>query len=746
MSFGPVTRRSALQMTSAALFSATVTLRPRPARGDVPRVLSAGQRPMDRRLTELKDLDGYFPFEPSATAAAWKERADYVRRQVLVACGLWPMPPRPDIQATIHGKVERDDYTVERVSFESHPGLFVTGSLYRPKGTPGKSGANMRPAVICPHGHWANGRFHDHGAAKGKQELELGAEQFETGGRHPLQARCVHLARMGCVAFLYDMLGYADNNVLSFDLIHRFGKQRPEMSAADHWGLFSAQSELRCLNALGLQTWNSIRVLDWISTLPDVDPDRMGVTGASGGGTQTFILGCVDDRPRAFFPAVMVSTAMQGGCTCENASYLRVNTGNIELAAMIAPRHLAMSAANDWTRELESKGLPQLRQHYAMLKVADRVDGKYFPFEHNYNHPSRRMMYEFFQKALELGDVNLVERDYVPLTQAEATVWDAQHPEPAQGDAAEIAVLQAFDKDFHAQLQQLTPKDQPSLFEYRRIIGGGWDVLIGRNLNTGGAAEWEPAHETQRTGYREFTGWVRNTARGEACPTLFLLPEGWNQQMAVWLTNSGKAGLLNADGSPRPAIRTLLQQGTAVAGVDLLYQGEFQADGQPLTETPRVKNPREFLGYTIGYNHPLFSQRVHDVLTLIGAARRHRTPPQAIHLIGEGKTGLVAAAAAVQAGDAVTKLAVLSDGFRFGSVTEIRDPWLLPGAVRYGDVDGLLALRAGMPVWFSEPNVTAQSLPLLSAAMAASAKPNLLKLTAAASAEAADNAAAWLHA
>ena len=120
---------------------------------------------------------------------------------------------------------------------------------------------------------------------------------------------------------------------------------------------------------MGLQTYNSIRALDWFSGLPDVDPKRIGVTGASGGGTQTFILCAIDPRPAVAFPAVMVSTAMQGGCTCENACYLRVGTGNVEIAALIAPRPLGMTAADDWTKEIATKGLPELQ---AALQAARR--------------------------------------------------------------------------------------------------------------------------------------------------------------------------------------------------------------------------------------------------------------------------------------------------------------------------------------------------------------------------------------
>jgi cephalosporin-C deacetylase-like acetyl esterase len=108
---------------------------------------------------------------------------------------------------------------------------------------------------------------------------------------------------MGCVVFFYDMVGVAD----SLPIGHR-------------QGFLDVQAELRLQNFMGLQTFNSIRALDFLLSLPDVDPQRIGVTGASGGGTQTFILCAIDDRPAAAFPAVMVSTAMQGGCICENCS------------------------------------------------------------------------------------------------------------------------------------------------------------------------------------------------------------------------------------------------------------------------------------------------------------------------------------------------------------------------------------------------------------------------------------------
>ena len=695
-----INRRNALKAGVAAITILKTVGSPKRSFAESTRVLPAGSIPSDSRLGALKDLDAYFPWTPSSSPSPseWKQRSEYVRRQLLVATGLWPIPTKQPLNAVVHGKVDREDYTVERVILQTGDRLYCTGSLYRPKTKPN----GKYPAVLCPHGHWANGRFYEHTEAMFKQELDSKAESLP-GGRYPLQARCVQLARMGCIVFLYDMLGYADGGPLTHELAHGFKTQRPDLSQPDRWGLFSAQSELRCLNIVGLQTWNSVRALDWISSMDDVDTTRIGVTGASGGGTQTFLLGGVDPRPAAFFPAVMVSTSMQGGCTCENASYLRLNTGNIELAALLAPRPLGMTAADDWTKELETKGLPELNKHYAMLGVPDNVHGKYRPFPHNYNQPSRLAMYEFFNMHLKLGQTSpIVERDFVPLTKGEATVWDAQHPAPEPTVENELRIVRGFAADQDQQLAALTPNDGPSLNKFREIIGGAWDVMIGRKLPSKDDVTQDNKSKVEGDDGIRFHTVIRLAKHGEEIPTLFFLPRNWNKHVAVWITDDGKASLLNGDGTPKAEVQQLLKAGVSVAIPDLLYQGEFLADGQPLTQAKKVKNPREFVGYTLGYNHSLFAQRVHDVLTMIAFCRYSKYEPVGVHLIGLGRTaGPIAAAAAFQAGDAVNKVAISTRGYRFASITQAYDPMLVPGAVKYGDVPGLLALAAPHPLWLS---------------------------------------------
>lgn len=697
-----ISRRDLFRTTSAAaVLGMSVGSRVVAAgsRGGVPRVLPDGQRPDDRRLGRPKDLDGYFPFLPPADPAAWARRADEVRRRVLVASGLWPLPTRPELVPVVHGKVERDDYSVERVYFESFPGLYVTGSLYRPKGGDGAPAAG----VLSPHGHLADGRFHDHGEAEVDRQIERGGEAFAAGGRHPAQSRCVGLARMGCVVFSYDMIGYADSAPITEHVAHRFAKQRPELSGVERWGLFSAQAELRLQNVLGLQLWNSIRALDFLAALPDVDAARLGVTGESGGGSQTFLLAAVDRRLAAAFPAVMVGTAMQGGCTCENASYLRVGTGNVEIAALFAPRPMGMTGANDWTREIETEGLPELKQLWGMVGRSGDVEAKYLDFEHNFNAPSRARMYAFFKRHLALpSDAGIEEREYEPLTREEASVWDEGHPKPPCDEDAEIRLLRNLDADARRKLEELTPTDAEGMRRFRRIVGGGIRTMVGRSLPEPGAVGHVVLGEDDRGAWRELRCLIRLASEGEAVPTVVLFPANWGGRVVVWIDPAGKAAIFDESGSPIGGVERLIDKGIAVVSADLMGHGEFLDGGRPLERVPTVDNPREFLGFTTGYNHPLFAQRVHDVLSLIAFARHHEPRPDRVDLIalnGAARWG----AAAIAACDPLTieAAALGTDGFRFASLTDVFDPDLWPGAVRYGDLPTLLGLCAPSRLWLT---------------------------------------------
>ncbi len=675
-----------------------------PAGSANPRALPAGQRPDDFRLQAPKDLDGYFPFQPPESKEAWDRRASQVRQRILVSQGLWPMPTKTDLKAQIYGRIDRGDYTVEKVHFESAPGFLVTGNLYRPK----KAAGGKAPGVLFAHGHWADARLSQATDSELRNEIATGQERFVEGGKSRFQSMCVQLARMGCVVWQWDMLGDSDSQQLSRQLVHSFAKQRPEMNTTENWGLFSPQAETHLQSIMGLQTWNAVRSLDFLLELPEVDAQRVAITGASGGGTQTMLLAAIDPRISLSFPAVMVSTAMQGGCTCENASLLRVGTGNVEFAGLFAPKPQGMTTADDWTKEMSTKGFPELKRLYGLLGAPNQVmlqRGEHFP--HNYNAVSRTAFYNWINRHFHLGQQEpVLERDYTVSTRAELSVWDAEHPAPKAADPEfERALLKLWSADSDRQLENLA---SGSPDQYRQVLKAGWDVVLdARDPAPSGSIAWVLKDKLDRGSWIQMAGLLRNGSRHEEIPVVFCHPKQWNNKTVVWLTSEGKSGLYAADGSLIPAVQKLVDGGSTVVGLDLLHQGESSVDGQPLTRTPRVKNPRESAAYTFGYNPAVFTHRVHDVLTAVQYIRGHEKPSSQVSLVALDATAPIAAAARAQSGKALDRVALHLGEFRFGRILDLHSPDFLPGGAKYGDVEGLITLGESELQRLNAPDATA---------------------------------------
>ena len=662
-----------------------------------PRALPDGESPSDVRLAAPKDLNGFFPFFVPPTMDEWETRAATLRERLQVVLGLWPMPTKTDLNAVIHGEETFEDYKISKVYFESAPGFYVTGSLFQPVGFEGP-----RPGILCPHGHWSNGRFYVNGNIR--QEIANGAERFESEGRNPLVARSVQLARMGAVVFLYDMIGYADNQQIPESIAHRFAKQRPDMIDANSWGLFSPQAESHFQSVMGLQTWNSIRALDFIESLPNVDSSRLAVTGASGGGTQTFILAALDERLDAAFPAVMVSTAMQGGCTCENASGLRIDTGNVEIAGLFAPKPMGLTSADDWTVDMETNGFPDLKRLYELYDAGENVQlTALTQFGHNYNAVSRRAMYQWFNTHLDLGlEEPILERPFGYHAQDDLTVWNDAHPQPEGGEAFERQLLQGWRQDTVDQLMDLARDDMPEL---RKTLRVGFRHIIGRTLNEVGSTTWDLKDKYREGDVLIMTGLVNAPERRESLPVTFLYPDDWNRTTTIWPMVAGKAGLFTKDGAIKPVVEELVASGRCVVGLDLIHQGEFRPDGSALTQAPRVANTREFAGYTLGYNHSVFAQRTHDLLTLIDFVTTfEKSASKRVELIGVEGAGAWVAAAISQAGDAVDAAAIDLAGFRFIDIADIRDPLLLPGASKYSGAPAMVGIAQTPAIWLTGVN------------------------------------------
>jgi dienelactone hydrolase len=613
-------------------------------------------KPLERRLAAPRHYNlKYHPWSPPAAKNAWETRKAILKEQLLVSQGLWPMPEKAPLNAVVHGKIERDGYTVEKVFFVSHPGHYVTGNLYRPTGRTGKL-----PAVLYTHGHWQDARLST--ANSWASDQKTGAEATEESSKYFHQAGCAMLARLGCVVFHYDMVGNSDSK----QIVHR-------------QGFTDIDAQLRLQTFMNLQTWNSIRSVDFLLSLPEVDPARIGITGASGGGTQSFILAAVDDRVAAAFPAVMVSTDMQGGCICENCAYLRVGTTNIELSALIAPRPLGMTGANDWTKEIETKGLPELKAIYKMYGAEDKVMAKYLSFPHNYNQPSREVMYTFFNKHFNFGvDGNVKERPFTPVPPKDLSVYDDKHPLPkdaanAEGLRRNLTVAQ------EKQLQALLPKDEASLAKFKKTEYGALRAMMADQLPAPSDVTVSERERMEKDGIftREIV--LSRKGRGERVQAMIVHGNDFDGRGIVWIHPDGIASLWK-DGKLVPAARAILDKGSALMAVDVFRTGEIAKD-RPTTNMKI--NKLAYAGYFYGYNRALVAERVHDILTAVAAAQGNERV-KSLHLIGFEKAGPWVVLARALCGDAIERTAADLNGFRFEQIEDFDDEMMLPGALKYG--------------------------------------------------------------
>ncbi len=351
------------------------------------------------------------------TPQLWAIRRAALREGFLKGAGLWPLPEKTPLNPIVHGRREHDGYTVENVALETFPGFYLTGNLYRPLPK-----ARKAPAVLCPHGHFQPlGRF-----------------------REEHQVRCAHLARTGATVFSYAMVGWQD----------------------------STQTTHNDPLVLALQTWNSVRAVDFVSGLEGVDPQRVAVTGASGGGSQALFLALVDDRVKVSAPVVIVYPWVEtDGCLCEGGLPIMrpSQTNAVELAAAAAPRpQLLISAGkNDPTHDFPKVGFPFIKHVYELHGRGASVANVHLAAEgHDYGPSKRRAMYAFFARHLGL-EPKEEDPKTIPIESPERLrVFDDKHPLPEHALRGNEAVAKAFRGLARPKVQPQAPapKGEASLF------------------------------------------------------------------------------------------------------------------------------------------------------------------------------------------------------------------------------------------------------------------------------------------
>lgn len=325
---------------------------------------------------------------------SWEARKDSIRTELYAAVGLFPMPARPDKPVMLTAERKYADYQVQNFALEILPGLYLNGSIYQPLKVKGKIAV-----MLSPDGHWTDQRY-----------------------RKDCQIRCATLAKLGAMAISYDLFAW--------------GESLLQFNGDDH----------RKSLSITVQTLGAIRLLDYVTSLKQVDTSRIGISGGSGGGSHTVLIAAMDARIKLSAPVVSVSSYFYGGCPCESGRGIHEcggGTDNVELAAMAAPNpQLLISDGHDWTQHMPEHDFPYLQRVYSYYGAENNVVNVHLPKEsHDFGPSKRTALYRFVSKYFHLpidrilNKENQIDESFVHIEPKEALYTFGDHGQYLPKDA-----------------------------------------------------------------------------------------------------------------------------------------------------------------------------------------------------------------------------------------------------------------------------------------------------------------------
>jgi hypothetical protein len=614
----------------------------------------------DERLLTSKDVNTVYNDMPVyKSVKEWEKTKEYLKEHILVCAGLWPMPDKTPLNPKTYHIVDHDDYIVETVTIETYPGFFLAGNLYHPKGH------GPYPAILTSHGHFPYGRLNNDSITS-------------------IPGRCINLARQGYVVFAYDMVGYNDTRQAP----HTFGND--------------SISNLYGINLLGLQLWNSIRALDFLTGLRMVDTSRIGITGASGGGTQVFLLTAVDDRFHAAAPVNMVSNNMQGGDICENAPGLRTSAYNVEIAAMVAPKPLLLiSNTYDWTFNTRNTIMPRIKSFFHLYDAEDRVKNAHYDYVHNYNKASRGAMYEFFGKWLlhQNDETKLRERPFVADNDRDLLAFMNHRDSDRVETFKQLSTSQYHDapkldekglkelmKNIYVkQLNQYWPNDKKTLQDFKSTYGTAIQHLL--EASTPEAIDCKIMSSTKGKDFIVHQLLIARKDKNDWIPCTLYMPLSPANSTVIVTADQGKDYWVKKGlATPNDLILKLLNQKCNVLAPDLFKQGEHIL--QDSTKTLRVENDPLFTTYNLTDRQ----EQIQDLLTIIKAVDQNAELSHNIDLYATGNTGITGLLLATITSDLNR---IILDGNQFDPTSDQNMLTLqIPGIMRIGGLKTVMALAA----------------------------------------------------
>ncbi len=581
------------------------------------------------------------PVEPPATEAGWQRRLKSVREGLMRSVGRVP-ETACDLAPEVLGTVKGDGFVVERLTFQSRPGVRVTANLYRADDLKGPA-----PAVLCVHGHWAWARMDPN-----------------------VQPRCIGLAKMGYVVLVVDAFGAGERAI-----VPKSGTYHGALDGASLWPTG--------VSLLGLQVYDNRRAVDYLLTRPEVDGKKLAITGASGGGNQSLYAGALDDRFTAVVPVCGVGTydAYLGSacCICEmnNGGMTYATTG--DLLAMIAPRALlvinATKDAIQFSVAEAAKSIAFARHRFQTLGVNDKLHHVPIESGHAYNQPMREAMYGWLDRWLRN------KGDGSPVPEPEHKVFEPQqlrcYPDATSRPKSIITIPEFALREGQAQLAALPQApDHAERWEAESL----YIKSQLRPLISGPLKRAEP----------ETPAKLKSEAAGKL--VLQTEPGVELQGRRVGTSGSGKVTLLiRQDGQAEdsdPTLKALIESGRQVVTVDVRATGRLK----PETGAVHHVTDHNEAEWALWIGWPLIYQWTRDALQWIDATG-------ASEVIGVGPFGLVGLLAAAFRRDHVERTGLISPLVSF--VAPDITPWagvpmgiIAPNILALADIGRLASLVA----------------------------------------------------
>ena len=585
-----------------------------------------GYRPDDSRLKMTRHTGTSYPITRFTSREEVDTRREELRFNLRMAAGLYPWPEKTPLNVRYEDVGTYEGYSIKKIMFESYPGMWSTGNLYLPSPLPDKA-----PAILNVIGHWPEQRLTRKDEADYPQQL-------------------ANFARMGFICLVTDMIGMVDSRQVS----HHYGR---------------GEKELWLSNGLGIQLWNNIRALDLLCSLPEVDADHIGMTGASGGGSQTLFLSLLDDRIKAAAPINMISLHMQGGCQCENAAGLRRFTDNVEMCAMIAPRALFLAGSDgDWTQNLETAELPGVLEAYRQYGAENMVEHFYQLAPHQYNAKTRHRVYSFFARHLMGKDI-VWDEQAIETEDLNVLTWFRGEGH-APGFGSDEEYFAAHKTELSARIATLSDEEKRTMLAWMVGIRPTEYHVISISTETADRITAERS--------------VIFGSHGEKLPFIKLTPQGGDgRRICLALGDNGKECL------DHPALQAMLADGITVLSGDLFLTGESSGCTREISDT---HVPYFTTDHLTTFNDTPDSLRVQDASLLLQVAADIASDTGAELTVWSDGRAARAAVCALALFDGVKStqleraaLALEGDGAYY-------DNFFVPGICALGGLDTCLSL------------------------------------------------------